>query len=73
MYECKICKIECNDNNAMKCDPCGGYVHFTCSQLPVYLITFIKTQDKSSYCCPSCAEEQHDYKQRNEGLPFPAD
>lgn len=61
--KCSSCKLECNDDNALVCDLCACNIHFSCSELPIYLITFLEMSDEASFCCKKCAQNKEDYRE----------
>ena len=62
-FMCSLCKLECNDDNALVCDQCSCNVHFACSELPTYLITFLELSDKATFCCKNCAQTESEYNE----------
>ena len=67
--QCKVCELECNDDNALVCDQCGENVHFKCSRLPLYVIVFLEmSEDQTTYCCEECAQDLEKYSETQEKI-----
>lgn len=59
--KCGSCNLKCHDRNALICDKCDKYVHYTCAGLPTYVIVFHELNDDAVYHCKSCTQTLPDY------------
>jgi hypothetical protein len=54
-YPCVKCNIHAE--SGVKCNSCNKWVHYVCSELPIYsIITLMKT--KRQYTCDNCVQEK---------------
>lgn len=62
-YPCLICSENCN-YASLKCDYCGFWVHYQCSELPNYHLLDLMKSNKKFMCMPCCKKKYDDYDAR---------
>jgi hypothetical protein len=56
---CLLCD-QCDTDQMIGCDSCGGWIHFYCSDLPKYHLHKLKTTD-GTYICTKCTDFPDDF------------
>ena len=52
----EACHISTTDENKFQCNTCKRYIHFRCTNLPIYQIHQFQTKKYRNYVCISCTK-----------------
>ena len=57
------CCADGDDNRKIKCSKCKRFVHYTCTNLPIYQLRLFYTKNYRGFICVSCVEVPADFKE----------
>ena len=61
--KCRSCNLKCDERTSLVCEICDRFIHYKCSELPIYFIAHLELNENAQYYCKLCVTKNDDYQE----------